>query len=66
VKLTVPAGVTQVILDDGGLIYPTNGQIDVQPHIVGSLVAQGYTIAAPDALINDDIDVVVPNTVTAE
>jgi len=66
VKLQVPAGVTQVILDDGRALAPdSNGQIDVQPHMVKPLTDAGYTVVGPDALVSD-APVPPPETVFAE
>jgi len=52
-KLNVPVGITQVFDDGGNLLSIVAGQVDVEPHMVAGLLAQGFTSAGADALVSD-------------
>jgi len=52
-KLNVPSGITSVVDDAGNACPIVNAQVDVEPHVVAGLLAQGFTIAAPDTLTSD-------------
>lgn len=52
-NLNVPAGITTVVDDAGNQLAIVGGQVDVEPHLVSGLLAQGFTIIGADSLTAD-------------